>query len=602
METKISKRLPFGISDFKVLRNEDYAYVDKTKFIELLENESNPNLFFIRPRKFGKSLFISMLRYYYDINSEDEFGAIFGDLYIGQNPTPERNSYAVMVFDFSGVDTTSEEAFKASFPQCVQESVCDFLAYYRNIFPDAEQELLQIKKKPGDVDALDAAVGVARRSKVNIYLIVDNYDHFAEGLTALELQTGKENFWRADALRNLVRCFYEKVESAAHDSTVYRTFITGVSPAALDTVCGALIIEDFSMNSCYNEMLGFTQEEAEWMMHETMRYCFPHYVKEIEWWYGGYLFSRDGKCKVYHPAMLLPYLNDEVKSVTQQYNPIPDSLLEPFAHIGRMLENEANERDLAEITKNISIVGFSFLTGACRFGKSLIPQLFYDGLLTLDSREGFTDYLTIPNYAARSILNRYLYTKRRRKHPAKVIFLDIDGVLQPYGSQKRFEHVKDEEVCEFNDMLRGKYGVEYGMYNKYDVAAVYYDWDRDALAELKRILESTGAKLVLSSDWRDTTIDRMKDFLRLYELDDYLVGATPFYNLSNINKDDERFRNIIEYRTVEILLYVEAHPQIERYVAIDDMSLNGLDKQHFVETRYKMTREDADRCIALLNS
>jgi hypothetical protein len=126
METKKYKRLPYGNSDFKNIIMEDYAYVDKTQYIEMLEQESNRNQFFIRPRKFGKSLFFTTLLYYYDLNEAENFDKLFGDLYIGKHPTPERNSYAVMMFDFSGLDTKSEERFMISFSSYVQDTVRRF--------------------------------------------------------------------------------------------------------------------------------------------------------------------------------------------------------------------------------------------------------------------------------------------------------------------------------------------------------------------------------------------------------------------------------------------------------------------------------------------
>ena len=127
METKAFKRLPYGISDFRDMILNNYAYVDKTRFIAELENESNRNHFFIRPRKFGKSLFFKMLYYYYNISYKDEFEQLFGSLYIGKHPTPERNSFVIMEFDFSGLDTGGEEEFRRSFSQKVQDAVCLFL-------------------------------------------------------------------------------------------------------------------------------------------------------------------------------------------------------------------------------------------------------------------------------------------------------------------------------------------------------------------------------------------------------------------------------------------------------------------------------------------
>jgi hypothetical protein len=109
---KSPKKLPCGQSNFERIRTENYVYVDKTRFIEMLENEANSYHFLIRPRKFGKSLFLSTLRHYYDICSADNFDTLFGDLYIGKNPTPKRNSLFLMKFSFSGLDTSSVETFK----------------------------------------------------------------------------------------------------------------------------------------------------------------------------------------------------------------------------------------------------------------------------------------------------------------------------------------------------------------------------------------------------------------------------------------------------------------------------------------------------------
>ncbi|MDR1022656.1 MAG: AAA family ATPase, partial [Prevotellaceae bacterium] len=112
MEATTPKRLPYGNSNFEKIRTGSYAYIDKTRFIELLEQEDNDNLFFTRPRKFGKSLFFSMLSHYYDINQADKFEQLFGDLYIGRHPTPKHNTYLVLNLDFSGLDTSSEDCFK----------------------------------------------------------------------------------------------------------------------------------------------------------------------------------------------------------------------------------------------------------------------------------------------------------------------------------------------------------------------------------------------------------------------------------------------------------------------------------------------------------
>ncbi|MDR2086608.1 MAG: AAA family ATPase, partial [Dysgonamonadaceae bacterium] len=133
METRKFKRLPYGNSNFESVIMDGYAYVDKTHFIELLEQENNKFLFFTRPRKFGKSLFFTMLYHYYDICSADKFDTLFGDLYIGKHPTPKHNSYVVIEFDFSGLNTNSSEEFVLSFSRKIEKSVQSFLLQHKNL-------------------------------------------------------------------------------------------------------------------------------------------------------------------------------------------------------------------------------------------------------------------------------------------------------------------------------------------------------------------------------------------------------------------------------------------------------------------------------------
>ena len=161
---KTFKRLPYGESNFERLIDENYAYVDKTRYIEMLENENNTRQFFIRPRKFGKSLFFSMLSCYYDMKRVDRFEDLFGGLYIGKNPTPRKNSYAVMEFNFSGIDTSSPENFIISFKGKVQLLVQRFLKKYETFFEKTETLIDNIEKNQYkitfEVDAQEFAKGI----------------------------------------------------------------------------------------------------------------------------------------------------------------------------------------------------------------------------------------------------------------------------------------------------------------------------------------------------------------------------------------------------------------------------------------------------------
>jgi hypothetical protein len=184
----------------------------------------------------------------------------------------------------------------------------------------------------------------------------------------------------------------------------------------------------------------------------------------------------------------------------------------------------------------------------------------------------------------------------------KVLFLDIDGVLQPGSSQKRFKHI--DEMDKLYKELFDKYGIDYSPYFKYDVAAVYYDWDLESLRELRRILDTTGAKIVISSDWRQTKpISCLQNFFRIYDMADYVIDYTPDFDYEAYEKLKTRdeYKNIHECRCVEILEYLKAHPEIKRWAAIDDLPLNSYLKDNAVMTSsWKLVKVDADKCIEIL--
>ena len=195
----------------------------------------------------------------------------------------------------------------------------------------------------------------------------------------------------------------------------------------------------------------------------------------------------------------------------------------------------------------------------------------------------------------------------------KIIFLDIDGVLQPASSQERFEHIcyndfENSDMPELYKHLKYKFNIDYSIYNQYDVAAVFWDWDKSSVDLLKLTLSLTGAKIVLSSDWRRDGFDRMKDFFTIYGLEKYFIDCTAEYDKmdkSFIEKTKAKFEEengkdaYIDERSIEILEWLSKNPDVKRWVAIDDRKLRGLG-DHFVWTEYRYTAGNAEKCIRLL--
>jgi hypothetical protein len=183
----------------------------------------------------------------------------------------------------------------------------------------------------------------------------------------------------------------------------------------------------------------------------------------------------------------------------------------------------------------------------------------------------------------------------------KVIFLDIDGVLQPWNSTQRFKHIK--EMDRVNKELSDKYGIDYTQYHEYDVAAVYFDWDKESVSELRRILEVTGAKIVISSDWRAySTLERLVDFFRIHDMAEYVIDFNPIEDIYEIKYKNAEYLDFVHFRSIEILRYLNNHPEITKWVAIDDLHLNrDLGDENVVVTYSKMKKEDADKCIEILN-
>jgi hypothetical protein len=401
-------KLPYGVSDFYKMRTRNFFYVDKTMYIEKLERLGSEYIFFIRPRRFGKSLFLSMLAHYYDLNKKDAFDRLFGNLYIGKHPTKQRNKYFILRLNFSGLDASDSIELKRSFKQTFKNAVIGFFDTYSMHFENA----LILQNRVEQCDDLrsmwDVLFESVKKSEHKIYLIIDEYDHFANKIIAM----GDGLFYK-DIIRTsgFVRNFYEAVKIGT-ESVIDRLFITGVSPIMLDDLTsGFNIAENMTMNPICGEMLGFTEEEVRGIV-DSFESDMNHEVlmNELRSNYNGYLFYKGGKRKVYNPDMILYFFNQ-----WSMFGHFPEQLIDDnvkidYDRLRSLVFNGQNRTQLEEIILNERVTTqivsrFSFER---MYDKEyFISLLFYMGLLTIQGpKEGLVE-LGIPNYVIKMVFWGY---------------------------------------------------------------------------------------------------------------------------------------------------------------------------------------------------
>ena len=434
------KKLPYGNSNFADLIERNFVYVDKTRFVELLENENNGFQFFIRPRRFGKSLFLSTLEHYYDINAKDKFQTLFGDLYIGKNKTPEQGSYAILNFDFSGLDTDNHEAFRASFSSKVEQRVNMFFDKYKNIYPDfAKYSQMVDEQRPG-IGALNFVYRATTDIGIKIFVIIDEYDHFANNLIAMG-----ENYKKEVKSGGIVRSFYELLKEGTK-SVVRRIFITGINPMMInDLTSGFNMATDYSLFPKYNEMLGFTKKEVEWTMQETG--VDKSLIKiDMEYYYNGYMFNEEAENRVYNPQMIL-FLFNQILLLGKQPKQVVDTNLQTdYQRLRRLAENENNREKLLQIIKDggiFSEVVEKFSLEKLESEEYFISLLFYLGMLTNGGNIKGRNWLKIPNYSIKTLYWEYTVSFAQGIEKKQISTIDLKDVMSKMAYDGDFKAYLD---------------------------------------------------------------------------------------------------------------------------------------------------------------
>ena len=412
------RKLPNGISNYEKLIEEKRIYVDKTKYIEKMENLTDSTIMFLRPRKFGKTLFTSTLECYYDKNRAGKFDELFENTYIGKNPTPNKNRYCILRFNFSGISTETLEETIKGFKNEVATSIEVFVAKYGLDFivnKDDEAEMI--------LNNLFKAFYI-QKAFDKIYVMIDEYDHFANELLGFRTDEFKELV----AKNGKIRKWYEILKKGT-ETVVDRIFITGVAPITLDsTTSGFNIARDITKNIMFNDMLGFSKEDVKYLMTEI---DIPEEKQEkllpiIKANYDGYIFSdmikeKYENYKMYNSNMTLYFLNayQEQKEVPEELVDI--NILSDYRKIEAFMDLCQNMNKIELLEKIVAEEPVeSELTekfnAEISFGeKELISLLFYLGYLTIKEKEFGVLKFTTPNEVIRTIYSNYFLEYIKRK-------------------------------------------------------------------------------------------------------------------------------------------------------------------------------------------
>ena len=407
------RRIPYGQINFEKIIKDNYIYVDKTKYIEKLENLDETSLIYLRPGRFGKSLFTNMLDYYYAIDRADKFDTLFNNLYIKEHPTPNKNNYYILNFDFSGIDSNDEwdvEKLMEAFNSKVIDGITQFIDRY-NI-----ELTINEKLTPSNLIGNLLTKFQSLKLENKIYIIIDEYDNFTNGI----LKGNAEKFLAMLTGEGFIKGFYARIKEAIKAGVVDRFFATGIAPITLDSMTtGFNIATDITRNPIFTTMIGFTEQETQNIINELLQEKTKEEKQEIyetmKKYYDGYRFSEASKEHSFNSTLVMYYLKNYTQLGTPPVKLLDINIAANFTKLGNLLTLEGNNvsKDILEkAIQNQEMEGSivdKFELGIIPVGEKEIQSLlFYFGYLTIgENKTSMIIKYKIPNQVMAGIYNEY---------------------------------------------------------------------------------------------------------------------------------------------------------------------------------------------------
>ena len=408
------KQVPYGVSDFVTVRERNLYYVDKTMYLSLLEQQPD-NLFYIRPRRFGKSLFISMLQAYYDKAMTDRFDSLFGGLWVHEHPTSLRGRYQMLYLDFSRVGGDIEQ-LSARFNDYCSLMLDDFMHTYRDDYP--EETVKAFFETRQMADKLDLIRNSAVRLRIPLYLIIDEYDNFTNIVLN---EKGEEVYHAITHASGFYRDVFKKFKGMFE-----RIFMTGVSPVTLDDLTSGFNIGwHLSLNPKFDKMLGFSTEDVRAMLlyyKEVGMLPAESYVEamltEMKPWYDNYCFAKEclkQEARVFNCDMVLYYIRQYMDSGHSPERMVDPNTKTDYNKLKKLLQLDRLDGDRRGVIRRIVEEGQIITEVEESFpakdltNPNIFPSLlFYYGMLTIKGTYGSQLILCIPNNNVRKQYYEYL--------------------------------------------------------------------------------------------------------------------------------------------------------------------------------------------------
>ena len=472
------KPIPYGVADFNDFRVKNYYYVDKTRFIRDIETKGN-FLFLIRPRRFGKSLFLGIMEAYYDIDFKDRFDYFFKGTDIHRNPTPEKNSYLVLKLNFSAVNPDIS-LVEGAFLTRIKNVAAFFVSKYQKFLDiDIEKAERNFDSKKSASEVMDTLLNYCLRKKQKLYVIIDEYDNFANTILS---EAGEQEFQKITHGEGFLRAFFNVLKwgTTDTDAPISRLFMSGVSPITLDDVTsGFNIAENISLDSNLNEIMGFTQAEVETMIdyyRQTgkIRHSTPELLAIMSRWYNHYRFSLHSTREVFNTVHVLYFLKQYIKE-----SQIPAALIDRNARIDYMKLRHfitIDQKGTVCANGNFSILRQIMETGSAHSTiepgfpideltnpNNFISLLYYFGLLTIGGiDEENTPVLTIPNETVKRLYYNYISDSYRETGVVSLDMFKYGGLVKGMAYRGNWQELVEyiagrmEASLSLRDLISGE--------------------------------------------------------------------------------------------------------------------------------------------------